>query len=80
MAQAHKIPFIDLKYATQTLDGFGLADDGLHLNRHQRGLHSNGGRPYGYNVRNLIALDALIVFAVRGTWETPATIAQGTGT
>jgi hypothetical protein len=60
MAQSWQIPFIDLFEATEDLDGYGLSGDGLHLNGYPGGacLLSAEGLDYGYNVRNLIVLEA----------------------
>ena len=61
MAQQHALPFIDLKHATLDLDGYGLSGDGIHLNRYPGGacILTEDGLEYGYNVRNLIMLEAL---------------------
>ncbi len=61
MAQAWQIPFIDIHKATAELDGYGLAGDGIHLNAYSGGacMLTEAGLEYGYNVRNLIVLEAL---------------------
>ena len=61
MAQAWQTPFIDLHEATWALDGHGLSSDGVHLNGYSDGacVLTEEGLNYGYNVRNLIVLQAL---------------------
>ena len=61
LAQARQIPFIDLHLATWDLDGHGLSGDGLHLESYGGGacVLTDEGLEHGYNVRNLIVLDAL---------------------
>ena len=61
LAQARQIPFIDLHLATWDLDGHGLSGDGLHLESYSGGpcILTDEGLEHGYNVRNLIVLDAL---------------------
>lgn len=60
IAQAHQVPFIDLQHATRDLDDFGLSGDGLHLAAYPGGacVLTDEGLEWGYNVRNLIALQA----------------------
>ncbi len=61
MAQARQIPFIDLHLAFEGLPRYGLARDGIHPNRHSDGACrlDEEGLNYGYNLRNLIVLEAL---------------------
>ena len=61
IAQTWQVPFIDLWEATRGLDGGGLAGDGIHLNGYSGGpcILTESGLEYGYNVRNLIVLEAL---------------------
>ena len=61
MAQAHQVPFIDLHLATLGLVNYGMASDGIHLNYFADGacILNAEGLEYGYNVRNLIALEVL---------------------
>jgi hypothetical protein len=61
LAQQRRLPFIDLWEATWDLDDHGLSGDGLHLARHPDGacLFTPDGLSWGYNVRNLIVLEAL---------------------
>ncbi|GEM_PF-798977 len=61
LAQRFQVPFIDLWLATAKLKGHGMSSDGLHLNGYWKGacLLSATGLGYGYNVRNLIVLQAL---------------------
>jgi len=60
MAQQWQIPFIDLHLAMDPLEGHGLASDGIHLNGYSSGSCqlTEAGLAYGYNVRNLIVLEA----------------------
>ena len=61
LAQRWQLPFVDLHYATSDLDGYGMAGDGLHLEAYPDGacILSPDALAHGYNVRNLIALEAL---------------------
>jgi len=61
MAQSWQIPFIDLWWETDPLDDWGLAGDGIHLNKYPYGtcLFTEEALQYGYNIRNLIVLEAL---------------------
>jgi len=61
LAQRWQIPFIDLYLATEHLDGQGMSGDGLHLEGFSDGacLLTAEGLEHGYNIRNLIALEAL---------------------
>ena len=60
IAQAWQTPFVDLHEATWDLDDHGLGSDGLHLNGYSGGscVLSEAGLEHGYNVRNLIVLEA----------------------
>ncbi len=64
VAQAFQVPFVDLHLALQDLDGFGLSGDGLHLNIYNADGpnacdFTSDGLEFGYNVRNLIAVQSL---------------------
>jgi hypothetical protein len=61
LAQARSIPFVDLRLALEILPGYGLSGDGLHLEAFPDGacLLTADGLGHGYNIRNLIALEAL---------------------
>ena len=61
LAQARSIPFVDLHYALEPLEGYGISGDGIHLDAYGPGpcILSPEGLEYGYNVRNLIGLEAL---------------------
>jgi hypothetical protein len=61
LAQARLIPFIDLHHALEALPNHGVSGDGLHLSAAPQGACelTPDGLQYGYNVRNLIALEAL---------------------
>jgi hypothetical protein len=61
MAQQRQIPFVDAYRAIDPLPGYGLGPDGLHLEAYPDGacIFSDEGLQHGYNVRNLIQLEAL---------------------
>ncbi len=61
IAQSHQIPFVDLHHAIDWLPGHGLAGDGLHLEAYDGGacVLDEAGLQHGYNLRNLVALEAL---------------------
>lgn len=61
LAQARRVPFVDLQLALEQLPGYGLSDDGLHLEAYAQGacVFTPAGLQHGYNVRNLIALEVL---------------------
>ncbi|MGB0647019.1 MAG: SGNH/GDSL hydrolase family protein [Bradymonadia bacterium] len=61
IAQTNQIPFVDIYHATRDLVNYGLSEDGIHLNRYGAGscILTEDGLNYGYNVRNLVALQAL---------------------
>ncbi len=61
LAQARSIPFVDLRFALEGLPGYGLSGDGLHLESYDQGpcILTAEGLTHGYNIRNLIALEAL---------------------
>ncbi len=61
LAQARRIPFIDLREALEGLPGKGLSGDGLHLEAFAGGacLLTPEGLGHGYNIRNLAALQTL---------------------
>lgn len=61
MTQARQIPYIDLFHAIDPLPGNGLAGDGLHLEAYAGGacVLDDEGLEHGYNIRNLVALQAL---------------------
>jgi hypothetical protein len=61
MAQARQIPFVDIWWATDPLPGHGLGPDGLHLESYAGGacVFTPEGLQHGYNVRNLVQLEAL---------------------
>ena len=64
MAQDRQIPFLDLHLAVDSLAGGGLSSDGLHANVYYDGgsracVFDEQGLQYGYNVRNLLTLEAL---------------------
>ncbi len=61
LAQARRVPFVDLQLALEELPGYGLSGDGLHLEAFSQGacILTPEGLQHGYNVRNLIALEVL---------------------
>jgi hypothetical protein len=65
LAQARQVPHIDLGLAVQPLKGFGLAGDGIHLNTYKENgayracIMTDAGLQFGFNVRNLVSLQAL---------------------
>ncbi len=61
VAQARQIPFVDAHLAIDGLPGHGLGADGLHLEPDPRGacVLDDAGLGHGYNVRNLVQLEAL---------------------
>ena len=61
IAEARQIPFMDFHGALLPLPDHGLAPDGVHPNGFPGGACVLGadGLQYGYNVRNLLALEAL---------------------
>lgn len=61
MAQSRQVPFIDLYEAIDTLPEHGLGSDGIHLRAFEGGACqlSEEGLMWGYNMRNLVALEGL---------------------
>ncbi|MBC8069169.1 MAG: SGNH/GDSL hydrolase family protein, partial [Deltaproteobacteria bacterium] len=61
MAQARQVPFVDVWLAAFPLPNHGLGDDGLHLESYAQGacVLDDEGVQHGYNMRNLIQLEAL---------------------
>lgn len=65
LARARAIPFIDFHAAMSGLPSAGLARDGVHPNVYRSGGRtrpcdfSEEGLEYGYNIRNLLVLEAL---------------------
>lgn len=61
IAQSRQIPYVDLFNAIDGLPGHGLSSDGLHLEAYDGGacILDDEGLQHGYNVRNLVALEAL---------------------
>ena len=87
MAQAWQVPFIDLYLAVDHLDRHGLGGDGLHLNGYGAGpcLLTEEGLQHGYNVRNLIVLEAFdrmrrVLFTQEAGLDAPAPPTLGAGT
>jgi hypothetical protein len=64
IAQARQIPVIDLYLAADDIPDFGLTGDGLHSNAYSQDGRSRScvfteeALQYGYNVRNLITIEA----------------------
>jgi len=64
VAQARRVPFVDLHQALETVPAHGLGSDGVHLNVYApsgaRGcVLTSTGLGYGHNTRNLLTLEAL---------------------
>jgi len=64
IAQARKVPFVDLNRELLPIAGHGLGPDGIHLNVYApnvvRGcVLTTAGLGFGHNVRNLATLEAL---------------------
>ncbi|MEW6430051.1 MAG: SGNH/GDSL hydrolase family protein [Myxococcota bacterium] len=64
VAQARRVPFVDLYEALETVPAHGLGGDGVHLNVYApsgaRGcVLTPAGLGYGHNTRNLLTLEAL---------------------
>jgi hypothetical protein len=62
LAEARQIPFMNFHDALLPLPGHGLAGDGVHPNTYPGGggcALTADGLQYGYNVRNLLALEGL---------------------
>jgi len=64
VAQSRQIPFVDLHLAINDLPNRGLSSDGLHANVYRDSgstrpcVFTSDGLEYGYNVRNLITIEA----------------------
>lgn len=60
MAQGQGVPFLNLYEAMDPLEDYGLASDGIHLNKgpYDPCDFSEEALAYGYNMRNLIALQS----------------------
>lgn len=61
MAQSRQVPFIDLHAAIDPLPDHGLGSDGVHLLAFGDGacVLTDEGLQWGYNMRNLVALEGL---------------------
>ncbi len=61
IAQSRQIPFIDLFAAIDPLPDNGLSSDGIHLRAFEGGacVLTEDGLQWGYNMRNLVALQGL---------------------
>ncbi len=61
IAQSRQVPFIDLFAAVDPLPEHGLSGDGIHLRAFGGGacVLSEDGLQWGYNMRNLVALQGL---------------------
>lgn len=65
VAQARQVPFVDIHAAVVDLPGGGLSGDGIHPNVYRSGGSARpcdfteGGLTYGFNMRNLVTLEAL---------------------
>lgn len=64
LSQTYSVPLLDLRQALTPLPNKGLMDDNLHLNLPpdgKTGIFDAQHLAYGYNMRNLITLQALAV-------------------
>lgn len=61
LAQARQVPLVDLHLPLSEIDGHGLVGDGVHLDSFSGGACrlTEQGLDFGYNNRNLLALQAL---------------------
>ena len=64
IAQARKLPFVDLHRELLTVPAHGLGPDGVHLNVYVSGsvkgcAFTPAGLAFGHNTRNLVTLDGL---------------------
>jgi hypothetical protein len=64
VAQARRVPFVDLHAALEAVPAHGLGGDGVHLNVYApagaRGcVLTSAGLRFGHNTRNLLTLEAL---------------------
>ena len=63
VAQAQQVPFVDLERALRALPDHGLGPDGLHMTAYggtgRACALTPAGLRYGFNVRNLVTLEAL---------------------
>lgn len=87
MAQRAQVPFVDLHHAIDPLPGHGLGADGLHLEAYEGGacVLDEAGLQHGYNVRNLVALQALdrlraVLVGGASSIDAPAASVVGAGT
>lgn len=85
LAQARQIPLVDFNFLLSAIDGHGLVGDGVHLNSFSVGACqlTQQGLGFGYNNRNLIALQALdrVHRSLEGeTIDGPGQNLQGSGT
>lgn len=88
LAQQRQVPWLDAHLAIDPLPGHGLGPDGLHLEAYADGacVLDPLGLEHGYNVRNLIQLEALaraqaaLVDGIDAIDEPDPTIAAPDGT
>ncbi|HET6584871.1 MAG TPA: SGNH/GDSL hydrolase family protein, partial [Nannocystaceae bacterium] len=61
LAQQRQVPWLDAHLAIDPLPGHGLGPDGLHLEAYEGGacVLDRVGLGHGYNIRNLVQLEAL---------------------
>ncbi|MBI5535698.1 MAG: SGNH/GDSL hydrolase family protein [Deltaproteobacteria bacterium] len=87
VAQGRQIPLVDFHRELLPLAEHGLGGDNLHPNSYAQGACklTPAGLGYGYNVRNLLTLEALdrvrkSVLASQGALDTDAPMLAGDGT
>ncbi len=60
IAQTRSVPFVDFRRELESLPGFGMGGDGIHPNAASSACDfSASGLEHGYNMRNLITIEAL---------------------
>jgi hypothetical protein len=84
IAQGRGVPLVDLHHSLAPLPNRGISSDGLHPSVSPSGgcVLTSDGLQYGYNVRNLVTVEALARAraALQGTpADTSAPVRAGTG-
>lgn len=85
IAQGRQVPFVDYRRELEALPMHGLSSDGVHPNQAPGGacVLDESGLDFGYNVRNLLGLEALdrARSAIDGVApDSTAPVMSGTGT
>ena len=84
IAQGRGVPLVDLHHALTPLPNRGISQDGIHPSAYPAGACklTSAGLQYGYNVRNLLTLEALARTRAALTGSAPdanASTREGTG-